>query len=133
MCEQWSSIWEKDSGPAGEDVSAVGGISQPISKVMRFSSMSLRKHSQNGETRWLPMIWNVDHRCGGSSQGEKSETEMRTWYVHDESWLCAELNNARREWGQAGTMRKGLQSEEGDWVGVGRQRQKNIRNVQGKE
>lgn len=57
---------------------------------------------------------------------------MRARRVHDESGLCAELSDSRRESRQTGTTRKGLGPEEGDWGGSGKT-EKNIGNTQGKE
>ena len=45
---------------------------------------------------------------------------MRARCVHDDSGLCAELRDTRRERGQTGTTRKGLEPEEGDQGGSGK-------------
>lgn len=104
-----------DSGPAKRHLSAKrcnrGQMSQPASKVRRFSLVSLRNPSGwRKQIIWLPKIWGQHYGCSGSCQTEKSRTERRAWCWHEESRLCAELNT-RREWGQAGTAGRGLQSE----------------------
>ena len=92
-----------------------GQISQPSSKVMRFSSVHLRNHSQDGEMTHLIKSWGPHHGCGWSFQGDKSGTDMRAMM----SRLCAELTPEGRgtdgPWGRVWSRRNG------DLVKMGRQ------------
>lgn len=118
--QQWHQLGEKDSGPAGEDV--VGGISKPIGKVTRCSSVSLRNQSGwRKQIIWLPKIlesalwvwWTLPKQ----EIWDRKEGMMWAWRIlamcraEDQEGVGTDWNHRR---GVGGLKR-------GDWVWVERQ------------